>query len=125
MTVIPADVAAVVESYARAVEDEYAAITLHNLAGKASADYDRDHRDAIEDDEADAVETSLRALRAAELAAETRAAKSAEERQARIRLSEMAGAGQVTEDAIRSGYGVDRYGYQRAARVVLAALADA
>lgn len=119
---LPADVRDVVEAYARAAEDEYAAVDLHNLAAKASADYDRAHYDALEDDEPQAVATSVRALRSAELAAEVRAAKSVEERRACIRLSEMAGAGWVTEEAIRSVYGADRYGYLRAAQVVLAAL---
>lgn len=113
-----------VEGYARAVDDEYAAIELHNLAAKASADYDREHRDALENEERLIVATSARLLRAAEIAAMARAAMSKEERRACIKLTDFAAAGLVTEDGIRDNYGTDRYGYYRATRVVLAALAD-
>lgn len=113
-----------VEAYARAAEDEYAAIDLHNLAAKASADYDRNHTDALEDGEPQSVAASERALLVVVLAAEVRYAKAAEGWRARSRLSEMARAGRVTEEAIRSVYGADQYGYRSAAQVVLAALAD-
>lgn len=130
------EVREVIEAYARAAEDEYAAIELHNLAARASAEYDRTHTADIGEgigiffpktradyDAATAVEASIRATRAADLAAEIRATKTAEEQQAATRLAELAYTGQVTEDAIRSVYG-SGYGYYCATQVVLAALAD-
>lgn len=114
-----------VSAYAHAAEDERAAVELHNLAARAAGAYKRDHYDAIEDDDPDAVDAYARAVRAAELAAAVRAAKTAEEWRARVRLSELAGTGHVTEDAIRARCNLELYGNQAAARVVLAALADA